>query len=356
MIHPDSRSLEWIEQVHNRYPKLDRQLIEKSIRAFSLLESLARSGCPFIFKGGTCCMLHLNSRKRLSVDIDVICPPCTDITQYIDRYAEDYGFTGIELVERKARHNVPKSHAKFFYQVSYVTNTEKDNILLDVLFEETHYSKVVDLPITSPFLHEEGDSIKVKAPSAADILGDKLTAFAPHTTGVPFFKGPKPTFQEVIKQMYDIASLSDIVDDFQLVSDTFHNFVNVELEYRNLGHLSAEDVLKDAIDTAACLSFRGAKNPEEFQHLSDGIKRIRGFVIDESYTLEMGVRDSAKAAYLAAMILKGRTDYRRYADVPLTEIAEMSVGSAIPSKFNKLKKTHTEAFYYWAMTDKILSS
>jgi hypothetical protein len=29
----------------------------------------------------------------------------------------------------------------------------------------------------------------VSIPSYQDLLGDKLTAFAPHSTGIPFFKG-----------------------------------------------------------------------------------------------------------------------------------------------------------------------
>ena len=83
MILAESRNIEWIQKIKLKYPTLDTQLIEKTIRAFSLLEALARSGCPFVFKGGTSCMLHLNSERRLSIDIDIICPPGTDISHYL---------------------------------------------------------------------------------------------------------------------------------------------------------------------------------------------------------------------------------------------------------------------------------
>ena len=79
MIHPDSRTLAWIEQAANDNNVRDIALVEKTIRAFSLLEALVRSGCPLIFKGGTAEMLHLKSAKRLSIDIDIICPPGTQI-------------------------------------------------------------------------------------------------------------------------------------------------------------------------------------------------------------------------------------------------------------------------------------
>jgi len=88
MIHPDSRSLSWIQEVADKYRFKEVQLIEKTIRAFSLLEALVRSGCPFVFKGGTSLMLHLNSSKRLSIDIDIICPPGTDIDRYLGMYSK----------------------------------------------------------------------------------------------------------------------------------------------------------------------------------------------------------------------------------------------------------------------------
>ena len=72
MIAKESRSIEWITQVAKENNAKDIGLVEKTIRAFSLLESLARSGCPFIFKGGSCLMLHFNTSRRLSIDIGTI--------------------------------------------------------------------------------------------------------------------------------------------------------------------------------------------------------------------------------------------------------------------------------------------
>ena len=179
MINPRSRSLEWITEVAQKMGVRDKALMEKTIRAFSLLEALARSGCPFLG---------------------------TVIEDYLGKYAEEYGFGKVELVERISRTDVPKKHAKFYYEVSYPGNGGQDKILLDVLFEETHYSKVVSLPIQSPLLLTEEPLVMVNLPSHEDLLGDKLTAFAPHTTGIPFFKGEKKCTMEIIKQLFDVAS------------------------------------------------------------------------------------------------------------------------------------------------------
>ena len=70
----------------------DVGLVEKTIRAFCLLESLARTDCPFVFKGGSCQMLHFNTSKRLSIDIDIVCPLGTDIEKYLNVHADEYGF------------------------------------------------------------------------------------------------------------------------------------------------------------------------------------------------------------------------------------------------------------------------
>ena len=141
--------------------------------------------------------------------MDIVCPPGTDITQYLGKFGQEYGFTGAEEIERISRTGVPKSHAEYHYDVSYPSGHPTDKILLDVLYEDIHYNQVVNLPITSPLLIQDGAPVMVQCPSLADMLGDKLTAFAPHTTGIPFFKHEDPFFMENMKQLYDISSILD---------------------------------------------------------------------------------------------------------------------------------------------------
>ena len=45
-------------------------------------------------------MLHFGSSRRLSIDIDLICPPGTEIEKYWEQYSRDYGFTIMEAVDR----------------------------------------------------------------------------------------------------------------------------------------------------------------------------------------------------------------------------------------------------------------
>lgn len=347
MINPESRSLEWITEAVHRLGVHDIALVEKTIRAFSLLEALARSGCPFLFKGGSSLMLHLNTSKRLSIDIDIICPPGTMIENYLGQYAEEYGFGKVELVARISRTDVPKQHAKFYYEVSYPGNGGQDKILLDVLFEETHYSKIVLLPIQSPVLITDESMVMVNLPSHEDLLGDKLTAFAPHTTGIPFFKGEKKCSMEIIKQLFDIASLFDITDDLAITRETFVRFAAIELQYRHQNPDNIQQVLEDIYQTAICICLRGLQNPDEYKLLQDGINRIGSFMIGGKYTLDSAIVNAAKAAYLSKLLETGRNEIHHYNLDLLGELTDRVLQQPMPTKLNKLKKTHPEAFFYF---------
>lgn len=354
MIDPASRSLEWITEAAHQLGVHDIALVEKTIRAFSLLEALARSGCPFIFKGGSSLMLHLKTSKRLSIDIDIICPPGTMIENYLDQYAEEYGFGKVELVKRVSRTDVPKQHAKFYYEVSYPSHGGQNKILLDVLFEEAHYSQIVSLPIQSPLLLTDEPLVMVNLPSHEDLLGDKLTALAPHTTGIPFFKGEKKCSMEIIKQLFDVASLFDITNDLSITRTTFEKFALLELQYRHLEPNNIQQVLDDTYQTSLCICLRGKQNPVEYKLLQEGISRIGGFLIGKKYTLDSAIVNAAKAAYLCKLIEKGQNEVYHYNPKKADELLNQNLRLPIPTKLNKLKKTHPEAFFYFNETQKIL--
>lgn len=354
MINPKSRTIEWITEAAERLGVHDIALVEKTIRAFSLLEALARSGCPFLFKGGSSLMLHLNTSKRLSIDIDIICPPETVIEDYLRQYAEEYGFGKIELVERISRTDVPKQHAKFYYEVTYPANGGQDKILLDVLFEETHYAKTVSLPIQSPLLITDEPVVMVSLPSCEDLLGDKLTAFAPHTTGIPYFKGKRNCSMEIIKQLFDVASLFDITEDLTVTQKTFRKFASIELQYRHLQANDIQQVLDDIYQTSLCICLRGQENSEEFKLLQDGISRIGSFIHSEKYTLDSAIINASKAAYLSRLISKGVNTLKHYNAENIGELATQIILAPMPTKLNKLKKTHPEAFFYWAEVQSLL--
>ena len=108
MIDLDRLNQEWIETVSKDNRKADKILIEKVIRAFLLLEGLAKSDIPFVFKGGTSLMLLTNSSRRLSVDIDIIIPePIDDLDIRLDLSPINIiNFTIILSIKRRRKKNM----------------------------------------------------------------------------------------------------------------------------------------------------------------------------------------------------------------------------------------------------------
>ena len=359
MISKECFTREWIETKSEELHYNDKNIIEKVIRALSLLDMLASSGCPFHFKGGSCLLLLLkDGRPRLSIDIDIICPPGAEVEPYLQKYKE-FGFIDYKPTERIQRsRDIPKTHSKFFYNVAFLDDRERrESILLDVLNEDCHYEQVLELPVESPMVKIEGPSSIVKVPSVGDILGDKLTAFAPNTTGIPYCKSSSDGSQrdcsmEIIKQLYDISRLFEAVENLSVTSRSFRKIAKVELSYRGM-----EDnpgvIFDDIRNTSLCLATRGAAGNGNFDMLQNGIFRIKSFMFRGGYRIEDAVVDSARAAYIATMLETGNYDIERYSGDPLS-IAGLTLSSALPSRLVRLKRQSPEAFYYWAKTGDML--
>ena len=353
MISKECFTTEWIAQKSIELQYNDKNLIEKVIRAFSLLEMLAASGCPFHFKGGTSLMLILGGGSyRLSIDIDIMCPPGTNIEYYLKDYAHS-GFLEYQLVERRqAGKDVPKSHSKFFYQVAFKGQSDmKSFILLDVLYEDCHYHKTNFIDIASPFIKLDGEPLKVVVPSVEDILGDKLTAFAPETTGIPYYKNGNLTTLEIIKQLYDVGRLFDNIQDIGTVSQSFKAIADVELGYRNLGH-DLSQIYEDIRQTALIISTRGFVDKDKFALLQKGIINIKPFMYKGAYRIEEAIIDAAKAAYLATLIETGGETIERFSDAQLS--GDLLIEPVLTSKLNKLRIGLPEAYFYWAKTSQLM--
>ncbi len=353
MIDKEKLTIDWIIKVSNKNRKTDKILVEKVIRALLLLEGLAKYNVPFIFKGGTALMLHLGSAKRLSIDIDIIFPEKIEkIEDILAEIAKEQGFLRIELLHRSTRSTIKKEHFKFFYTPVRKTNKVEEYVLLDILFEKVAYSKLERIPVESFFVPNDGESVTVDIPSLEDILGDKLTAFAPNTTGIPYFKMKDSMSMEIIKQLYDIGSLIDVVGDLNIVKNTFYRVVATELAYRNLKGLTENDVLEDIFQTSLCIVSRGSDGKGDFEQLQQGIQRITGYIFSESYHLEKAIVHASKAAYISILIKHDVHHFEKFKD-PL-QIKDWVIQSPLNTKLNKLKKSNPEAFFYWYKINKII--
>ena len=226
-----------------------------------------------------------------------------------------------------------------------------------MLNEDCHYNEVTELPIEGPFLKIDGTPNMVKVPSVGDILGDKLTAYAPNTTGIPYFKTNQDGTQrdcsmEIIKQLYDIARLFEEVKDLGTTAKSFGQIAEVELSYRGLGN-NPQLIFDDVRQTSLCLATRGAEGKGDFKMLQRGISRIKSFMFRGNYLIEGAIIDAARAAYVTTLLEKGQTKIERYNGNPLS-IASLEILPTLPNRLNRLKRQSPEAFFYWAKTSELL--
>src|SRR4030042_1447754 len=208
MINIDSFSKEWIEsfRMQKQYAKISSGHLEKMIHSLSLIEWLVLEGFDFVFKGGTCLVLLLKEASRFSIDVDLTTPISKEqLEKHLDNIIEKSYFTKWELdIERSFKNKFPKAHYYLSFESKYTS--EASYILLDVVFDASPYSETQKASIQSNWIKTDEPIIVVKVPTIDAILGDKMTAFAPNTIGIPYQKGKDI---EIIKQLFDVYHLID---------------------------------------------------------------------------------------------------------------------------------------------------
>lgn len=343
MIKPSTYTLEWITSLRTKLgKKVDTKMIEKVINALVLLEQLRINNLDLIFKGGTSLLLTAKSPKRFSIDIDIITNHTEkEITTVLDKIIGNGLFTRWESDnDRKTAMEAPVTHYKLYYESKIDTNYGEEPILLDVLHTLNPYPKVIDYPIEHEWLESEGEITLVKIPVYDCILGDKLTAFAPKTTGILYSK-ERPV--EIIKQLYDLSFLFDQIESLPLLKESYLHVVAEELRFRKIS-LSHQEVLDDTIE--ACLVIANRKpNDEEFKHLHRGIINITNFIIDR-FKIEEAIVAAGKIAYLC-LILKSEEEIVIEKFKSPDQIRELTITNPEFNWLNKLKKSNPEAFFYW---------
>ncbi|MBK8786382.1 MAG: nucleotidyl transferase AbiEii/AbiGii toxin family protein [Chitinophagaceae bacterium] len=265
-----------------------------------------------------------------------------EITAVLDKIVGHGLFTRVGKPdnERKTAMEAPVTHYKLYYESKIDTNYGEEPILLDVLHMPNPYPKVIDYPIEHEWLESEGETVFVKIPVYDCILGDKLTAFAPKTTGILYSK-QKPV--EIIKQLYDLSFLFDQIESLPLLKESYLDVVAEELRFRGLS-LSYQEVLDDTIE--ACVVIANRKpNDEEFKQLHRGIINITNFIIDRFKIEEVFVA-AGKIAYLC-LILKSDVEIVVEKFKTPDQVKELLITNPDFNWLNKLKKSNPEAFFYW---------
>lgn len=324
----------------------DPSILERMVFAFGLLEAIQSVGMPFVFKGGTALLVLLEQPRRLSTDIDIIVAKDTDIDDYINKVGTIFPFIRVEENRRKGANAIEKRHFRFHF---LSPRTEKEiHVLLDVVFEDNPYIKVMQRPIRSNLLLHEGEDLLVWLPDKNSLLGDKLTAFAPHTTGIQFGKDKE---LEIIKQMFDCWTLVQEMNDYQMFSSVYDTVSRIELEYRGLKKEPA-DCLKDTIESCICIMGRGGIRPDEYENFKVGISSIQGHIFVGKINGENAGIYASEVMYLAACLLTGQSEYVRISDP--REYRDIRLKMKGIRKISGIQNTNPTAYAYMVKSFQML--
>ncbi|MAY21676.1 MAG: hypothetical protein CMC74_02750 [Flavobacteriaceae bacterium] len=342
MIEPTAYHIDWIYEVERNLgkKKFDPKLIEKVIYALVFLEQLKLNGLDFIFKGGTALLLATKEPKRFSIDIDIITEQSQkEIEAILEKISKESVFTHWEDDNnRKHTPDAPIGHFKMFYASNVDGNVEP--ILLDILYTPNPYPKIMEIPIEHDWIQTTGTITTVSMPTFDAILGDKLTAFAPKTTGILYSKN-RPV--EIIKQLFDVSFLMDNMSDLNVVRNSYNKVVDEEIKFRKL-EVSANQVLEDTQEACYVLATRETKS-EEFKHLQLGISNFTNFTISR-FNIDEAITAASKTAYLSEVLKKEKiASLEKYSNPQ--QVKDYILEQPLETRLNKLKKSNPEAFFYW---------
>lgn len=287
MIRANTFTHEWVVAINRQrdWGRSEAQLknFEKAIMALHLLEQLALTGLPFIFKGGTSLLLLLQEVHRFSVDIDIMVEPGIDekIIATALRAMMENGTHFIKHEEDPRRGSSRIRHFRFYYKpfVEPHNGTSAPYILLDVARAENPYTRLLDVPIKTALLDTSEPTTYVSIPSADCLLADKLTAFAPDTIGIPITAQPghRPKRVEAIKQLFDVSNLFTVCSDLQEIRQTYQQIATQEALARGLA-ITPDDALSDTLNYALTLGNRDKSRSPIYRQLSKAIPDFRKFV------------------------------------------------------------------------------
>jgi len=363
MIKSECFTEEWLDKFKKlkEHKRIDKIILEKMIYALHLLERMKSMELDFVFKGGTSLVLLLEGGNRFSIDIDIVCnTPRRELEVILNKIIGSSHFTKCELDERRSyQFGVPKAHYKFSFDTRMHGS---GTILLDILIEDFIYPELIEIPIATKWIATDEDTM-VTVPSIDSITGDKLTAFAPNTIGIPYFKGTgnQSFSMEICKQLFDLSKLFEKINDMKIVAASFKVHAKQEIEYRKNDNsditLSSEIVLHDTINTCAILAKKGGGTDDEkanFKKLQNGIKAFgTGFLMVGNFRLDDAIPASARITYLAVKILK--KDLSPIAYYKEQDIAGLTIEDPDWNFLNKLKRQPDKSsFYYWFEAIKLL--
>lgn len=160
--------------------------------------------------------------------------------------------------------------------------------------------------------------------------------------------------------MFDVGCLFELLTDLEVFKKSFTECAKGEIAYRPERKIkSVQHVLRDTINTALLIAKKDVLTNDEdkanFKEIKTGIDQFGHFVYIEKFGIIEAQVASAKAAYLAVIILTGyKGELQKFSTaIPLTDYMIAN------TKYNFLNKrlkfvAKGEALFYWYQAIRLL--
>jgi hypothetical protein len=268
--------------------------------------------------------------SRLATPFTLNSEPVASLVQSLSRTFPLVGFSCWSTAQNKgAMHHLLSQFVTF----------------LDVVYERNVYPHVDRVPLRTAFLESDGALL---VPTVEGLLGDKLTAFGPNTTGVPLNEQRAMQF---MKQVFDIGELFNAAGDLAAIRAAYDQVFAAENGFR--GEIfTTEQALQDDFNTAYRITQVGfANEPKDGRDklIEAGRKQIESHLVGVKFRREQMKIAVAKAALLSTVLRAAAPPAfpaLRYDETKLVNLKEVKFDTAF-SAAGKLKAI-PEAMWLWA--------
>ncbi len=216
-------------------------ITEQALHCLECVAELNESGLKFIFKGGNSLLLLLQKPERFSIDVDI----CTDetvgvIEQHLNNITGDQNvFKKWEKRHNKIKASVPITSYNLYY-TSLFSSSLVNSIAINIHLKNNCYrTEVRRINCGRLFI----SSVQTEVPLPSSIIGEKLLALGPFTTGIPLSKGSNPLR---LKHIFDISQLLQVNPSLSLIRESLHCCIKLE-NHQQKKNISLNAIIIDII-------------------------------------------------------------------------------------------------------------
>lgn len=331
-------------------------LVETCLHAFELLGRLAESDLPFLFKGGTSLLLHTRELRRISTDIDIVSPVRgADLFAVLEGVSAEAPFVSFNEDERGFRGLPNRRHFRYYYR-PVSGGLEPVPVLLDVVEDGFEMFESEERSIALPWFEPMREA-SARIQTARGLLGDKLAAFAPRTTGVPYLKpdGSEGDLLQIAKQFYDVAILFDHVENPSACLPAWREHVKKESRYRGRDFPESE-ILRDTFQ--ACLAVTmvnfGKRAHTDSATIWRGIRNLSNHVAGGTLGHQQVFEMAGKIAWLTAALQSASPEHHTKPHPPEDPASLKSLKIDGEFRFlNAIRGASPLGLFYWSEAAKL---